>query len=79
MDNEGIITQVTSASVELGWFLVRIGARSSPSNTQGLILKNGWPINTKVASLIIHGKNILGLEELSNSFYGGLARALATF
>ena len=39
----------------------------------------GGPINTKVASLIVHGKNILGLEELSDSFYGGLATALTSF
>ena len=41
----------------------------------------GWfsgmeaPINTKVTSLNVHGKNVIGLEELSDSFHGGLATA----
>ena len=37
------------------------------------------PINTKVASLIVHDKNVLGLEELSDSFHGGLATAFTNF
>ena len=42
---------------------------------KGWFLRMGGPINTKVASLIVHGKNVLGLEKLSDSFYGGLATA----
>ena len=32
----------------------------------------GGLINTKVTSLIVHGKNVLWLEDLSDSFYGDL-------
>ena len=39
----------------------------------------GRPINTKVASLMVHGKNVLGLEELSDSFHGSVATALTNF
>ena len=75
MDNEGTISRVTSASVELGWFLEH----------RCTIVVMGWflgmedPVNTKVASSIVHGNNVLGLEELSDSFHGGLATAFTNF
>ena len=79
MDNEGIISRVTSASVEFGWFLVRRHTIGRHRTRKGWFLRMGGPINTKVASLIVHGKNVLGLKELSDSFYGGLATALTSF
>ena len=79
MDNEGLISRVTSASVQLGCFLTRGRTIGRLRTRKGWFLRMGGPINTKVASLIVHGEKVLGLEELSDIFYGGLATALTSF
>ena len=46
---------------------------------KGWFLGMGPPINTKVASLNVHGKNVKELEELSDSFHCSLATAFTNF